>query len=102
MFRDTLALVGCCALVVLSASNAAAADDSLAIFQRRILPILSAKNASSCSECHLSGVDLKNYIRPTQEETFTALKAAGLIDAAKPEASKLLAFIARKPDKPSL
>src|SRR5688572_1657503 len=75
---------------------------SLAIFERRILPILTAKNPSSCSECHLSGVDLKDYVRPTQEETFAALKSAGLIDTARPEASKLLAFIARKPDKPSL
>jgi hypothetical protein len=91
-----------CALALFSAGLVAAADDSLAIFERRILPILNAKNASSCSECHLSGVDLKDYIRPTQEETFAALKSAGLIDTAKPEASKLLAFIARKPDKPSL
>ena len=88
--------------IVLATSIAGGADDSLALFQRRILPILSAKNASSCSECHLSGVDLKDYIRPTQEETFAALKGAELIDTAKPEASKLLAFIARKPDKPSL
>ena len=89
-------------LTVLLASAAAADEGSLALFQRRILPILSAKNASSCSECHLSGVDLKAYIRPTQEETFASLKAAGLIDTAKPDASKLLAFIARKPEKPSL
>jgi hypothetical protein len=102
MTRTCLALLGAFAAIVLCASVAAGAGDSLTIFQRRILPILSAKNASSCSECHLSGVDLKDYIRPTQEETFAALKGAGLIDSAKPEASKLLAFIARKPDKPSL
>jgi hypothetical protein len=80
-----------------------AADDSaLAIFQQRIVPILRAKNPSSCSECHLSGVDLKDYIRPSQEETFAALRDAGLIDTAKPNGSKLLRFIARRPDKPSL
>jgi hypothetical protein len=92
------------ALVLWSFASAlsAAGDSSLAIFNRRILPILQAKDASSCSECHLSGVDLKDYIRPTQEETFAALKAGGLIDTAKPESSKLLAFIARKPERPSL
>lgn len=89
-------------MTLVAGSVAQAGDASLAIFQRRILPILSAKNPSSCSECHLSGVDLKQYVRPTQEETFAALKGAGLIDSARPEASKLLAFIARKPDKPSL
>ena len=98
MTRTILIAVGLASI----ASIARAEEASLALFQRRILPIWSAKNASSCSECHLSGVDLKDYIRPTQEETFAALKGAGLIDAAKPEASKLLAFIARKPEKPSL
>jgi len=88
--------------LVLGASAATTADDSLAIFRQRIEPILRATNPSSCSECHLSGVDLKDYIQPTQEETFASLKAAGLIDAAKPEASKLLTFIARKPATPSL
>src|SRR5262245_31650161 len=87
--------------LVLSVSSAGA-DDSLAIFRQRIEPILRAANPSSCSECHLSGVDLKDYIRPSQEETYAALKGAGLIDTANPGASKLLTFIARKPEKPSL
>ncbi len=102
MSRAGIAILCGWTAVALSASTAAGADESLALFQRRILPILSAKNASSCSECHLSGVDLKDYVRPTQEETFAALKGAGLIDTVKPEASKLLTFIARKPEKPSL
>ena len=42
---------------------------SLAIFERRILPILNAQRPSSCAECHLSGVDLKDYIRPDQATT---------------------------------
>jgi len=85
------------------ASVASAWDDSsLAIFERRILPIMQAKNPSSCSECHLSGVDLADYIRPTQDETFAALRDGGLIDVNRPDKSKLLAFIARKPEKPSL
>lgn len=82
---------------------ACAADDAaLAIFQKRIVPILRAQRPSSCSECHLSGVDLKDYIRPTQPETFAALRDGGLIDVKNPTASKLLKFIDRKPEKPSL
>jgi hypothetical protein len=88
------ALILCC--------SRARADDALAIFRQRISPILSAKNPSSCSECHLSGVDLKNYIGSTQEETFAGLREAGLIDTKNPDASKILTFIARKPDKPTL
>lgn len=75
---------------------------ALDVFQQRIAPILSAKNPSSCSECHLSGVDLKQYIHADQTQTFAALRAAGLIDVRQPRESKLLKFIARKPEKPSL
>jgi hypothetical protein len=78
------------------------AEDSLKVFERRILPILNSKNASSCSECHLSGVDLKDYIRPSQTETFAALRNGGLIDVKNPAKSKLLDFIARTPEKQGL
>lgn len=93
---------GCFILWLVFPLLCSAGDSSLALFNRRILPILQAKNPSSCSECHLSGVDLKDYVRPTQAETFAALKAGGLIDTANPEKSKLLAFIARQPEQPNL
>ncbi len=76
--------------------------DALAIFQRRILPIFQSAKPSSCTECHLSGVDLKEYIHPSQEKTFAALVQGGLIDVKTPLESKILRFIARKPEKPSL
>src|SRR5262245_14928517 len=72
------------------------------IFERRILPIFRAEKPSSCAECHLSGVDLKDYIRPSEEETFAALLRGGLIDRERPDESKILTFIGRKPAKASL
>ncbi len=75
---------------------------SLAIFEKRILPIFQSAKPSSCAECHLSGVDLKEYIRPTQQETFVSLVSAGMIDVQKPDDSKLLRFINRRPEKQSL
>ncbi len=77
-------------------------QDPLIIFRQRILPIMQAKNPSSCSECHLSGVDLKDYIRDDQAKTFAALRERGLIDIKNPDQSKLLKFISRKPQQPSL
>jgi len=77
-------------------------DSSLAIFKRRILPIFQTAKPSSCAECHLSGVDLREYIRPTQQETFASLVAADMIDRQKPDDSKILRFISRRPDQPSL
>ena len=79
-----------------------AAEDSVAVFNRRILPILRSEKPSSCTECHLSGVDLKQYIVDDPGETFAALRAAGLVDVERPEQSELLKLIERRPEKPSL
>jgi len=75
---------------------------ALQLFKRRIVPIMQAKNPSSCSECHLSGVDLKQYVGVDQEATFASLRASGLVDMESPDASKILTFINRRPEKPSL
>ncbi len=93
-----------CLLSVPACWPSLAAEDSAAlkVFEQRILPILQSQKPSSCAECHLSGVDLKEYVRPTQQETFSSLVAAQLIDVKKPEESKLLKFIQRKPERPSL
>lgn len=74
---------------------------ALEIFNRRILPIMKADNSSSCADCHLSGVDLKNYILDDQAQTFAAMRDQGLINVADPDKSKILTFISRTPDKPS-
>ncbi len=66
---------------------------SRALFDRRILPLLKADKPSSCSECHLSGVDLKDYIRPTEQATFAALVAGKLVDTKSPQKSHLLDLI---------
>lgn len=80
------------------------ADDGTAhdLFARRILPIFQARKPSSCTECHLSGVDLKDYIHRDQGSTFASLVRDGLIDVDHPDDSKILEFIRRKPKTPSL
>jgi len=85
-----------------SLANETSTDSSLAIFEKRILPIFQSAKPSSCAECHLSGVDLKEYIRPTQQQTFASLVSAGLIDLKQPDESKILTFISRRPEQPSL
>ncbi|MBX3444902.1 MAG: hypothetical protein KF774_21050 [Planctomyces sp.] len=86
-------------------SERAATDansESLTLFESRILPIFQSAKPSSCSECHLSGVDLKDYIRPTQREMFASLVAAEMIDPEKPDDSKILRFISRRPERPGI
>ncbi|MBC8353648.1 MAG: hypothetical protein H8E66_16745 [Planctomycetes bacterium] len=65
----------------------------LEIFDQRIMPIFRSSQPSSCVQCHLSAVDLKNYILPSQEKTFASLRDQGLIDLQAPEKSKILTLI---------
>lgn len=58
------------------------------------MPIFKSPNPSSCTECHLAGVDLKNYILPSHEKTFLSLRDQGLIDLDAPADSKILRLIA--------
>jgi hypothetical protein len=63
------------------------------VFEKRLLPIFKSPDPSSCVQCHLSGVDLKDYILPSHEDTFVSLRDQGLIDLDNPEKSKILALI---------
>lgn len=83
-------------------STAPSGSASHSLFEKRILPILQSKKPSSCAECHLSAVDLKDYIYSTPEETFSALVNAQMIDLEKPKSSKILSFIKRQSERPSL
>src|SRR5688572_30943347 len=63
------------------------------LFEKRLMPIFKSPNPSSCVQCHLAGVDLKDYILPSHEKTFQSLRDQGLIDLQRPEASKILKLI---------
>jgi hypothetical protein len=89
MTRRFPALLG----LLLVAPLARAADDPKAVFEKRILPIFQSPNPSSCVQCHLAGVDLKDYILPSADATFRSLRDQGLIDLAAPERSKILTLI---------
>ncbi|MEE3368404.1 MAG: hypothetical protein VX346_03570 [Planctomycetota bacterium] len=76
-------------------SRGANAQEAQEIFERRIVPIFKSPEPSSCVQCHLSAVDLKDYIHPSQERTFASLRDQGLVDLANPENSKILRLIRR-------
>jgi hypothetical protein len=91
-------LVGVClvalAIMALCELRADELPSPQTVFERRILPIFNSPNPSSCTECHLAGVDLKNYILPSSEKTFLSLRDQGLIDFENPADSKILRLIA--------
>lgn len=66
---------------------------ALDLFNDRIEPIFRSPNPSSCVQCHLASVDLKNYILPSSDATFVSLRDQGLIDLDAPGNSKILTLI---------
>lgn len=63
------------------------------LFEQRIMPIFRSSDPSSCVQCHLASVDLKQYILPSHEKTFLSLRDQGLIDLDDPDNSKILNLI---------
>ena len=78
------------------ASETIAADSPKVVFEKRILPIFKSPNPSSCTECHLANLDIKNYILSTSEKTFLSMRDQGLVDMKEPEKSRILKFISMK------
>ncbi len=74
-------------------AGAAVAQTPVEVFEKRIAPIFKSPNPSSCVQCHLAGVDLKDYILPDAEKTFRSLRDQGLIDLDAPEKSKIVKLI---------
>ena len=77
----------------LSACAQAKESPALDLFNQRIMPIFRSPDPSSCVQCHLSSVDLKQYILPAHEATFVSLRDQGLIDLEQPAKSKILELI---------
>jgi hypothetical protein len=84
------------AAVLILAGRAAAEERAATpaeVFERRIAPIFKSPEPSSCVQCHLAGVDLKQYILPSSEKTFLSLRDQGLVDLDRPLNSKILRLI---------
>lgn len=64
-------------------------------FHERIEPLLTDARSSTCNQCHLAGVDLTAFARETPCKTWACLVDQGLVNAAAPDDSKILSWIAR-------
>lgn len=91
--RVAQCLIGSVFLALFTQPVLGAEPDPIELFNKRIMPIFQSENPSSCVQCHLSSVDLKNYILPSSEATFVSLRDQGMIDLEQPESSKILQLI---------
>ncbi|MFN3193889.1 MAG: hypothetical protein ACE361_25485 [Aureliella sp.] len=85
-----VAVLNCLGTASISYSDEPNAD---LVFETRLKPIFDSPEPSSCVQCHLSAVDLKDYILPSSRETFLSLRDQGLIDIETPSESKILHLI---------
>ena len=79
--------------VALPLGHVQSQESALDLFEQRIMPIFRSPKPSSCVQCHLASVDLKNYILPSHEDTFLSLRDSGLVNVADPGKSKILKLI---------
>lgn len=93
MPRTSVRVIAMAVVVGWSAGTAAEETSPADLFDQRIMPIFRSPEPSSCVQCHLASVDLKNYILPSHEKTFVSLRDQGLIDLEHPEKSKILTLI---------
>ena len=75
--------------------EACASTTGTEIFEQRIAPLLADDQPKSCNTCHLSGIDMSLFVRPTPCETMACLSELGLVDFAEPTDSRVLAWIER-------
>jgi hypothetical protein len=67
----------------------------LELYERRIAPILADDRPSSCTQCHLPGVDLGLFVQASPCETMACMVDRGVVDPEQPEASLVIQWIDR-------
>ena len=66
-----------------------------AVYEQRIRPLLETDRPKTCNQCHLSGVDLGLFVRPTMCETRACLMERQLVDTKNISQSPILGWIQR-------
>lgn len=69
--------------------------ERLAIFERRVLPLIDEGASPTCARCHLPGVNFRPFIKESECQTLACMEEESLIDLDQPESSKMLSWIAR-------
>lgn len=76
-------------------SDACSNDGQIALYQRKIEPILNDQQPVTCNQCHLAGIDLSLFVRATPCQTMACLEQLGLVNLTQPETSTVLTWIGR-------
>lgn len=74
-------------------------EHALDLYHQKIEPLFEDDRPSTCSQCHLPGIDLGMFVRGTPCETLACLVDERLVNPGSPADSKILTWIGRaEPD----
>lgn len=65
-------------------------DDGLAIYRRRVEPLVTGGQPATCNQCHLAGVQLGGFVRGDPCTSMACLVEQGLVDLDRPDESAIL------------
>lgn len=61
-----------------------------ATYERYVEPFVSGAVTASCSQCHMTGIDLSLYVQDSPCDTFACMVELGVVDMGAPENSEVL------------
>jgi hypothetical protein len=64
-----------------------------ALYTQYVEPFVSGAVPQSCSECHMTGIDISMYAQDTPCQTMACMVSMGAIDLNDPESSEILSQI---------
>ena len=65
-------------------------EDLTTLYTQYVEPFVSGTVSSSCSECHMTGIDISLYAQDTPCETMACMVESQMVDFNDPESSTLL------------
>ncbi len=68
-------------------------DELSELYTRYVEPFVSGTLPTSCSECHMTGIDMSMYAQDTACDTMACMMGQGVVDLDNPEGSALLSMI---------
>ena len=65
------------------------------LYEKKIKPLVTKGQPSTCNQCHLSGVDLGMFVQDTPCKTMACMVDKGIVNLGDPKASKVLEWLAK-------
>lgn len=61
-------------------------QEALALYEKRIAPLMAEDRVDSCNKCHFEGVELRQYVRETPCATMACMAELDVVDLEQPDA----------------